>query len=107
MSHTYAPLTAFKDYIRDGGSGGTATTNDARLLAILESASRAVDHYTDRSVFGSGFGPRLGTNRYDGNGSNVVPLDDDLLTVTSITLLDAPAGSSLGTPVADTDYYLP
>lgn len=106
MSHTYASLPALKDFIRDGGAAGTATTNDARLLAILESSSRAVDRFVDRSHFGSGFGPRQGTNRYDGHGSAEVCLDDDLLTVSSIALLDAPAGNSLGTPVADTDYYL-
>lgn len=107
MSHTYASLPALKDYIRDGGSSGTATTNDARLLAILESSSRAVDRYTARSRFGSGFGPRTGTNRYDlASAANSVELDDDLLSITTATLLDGTAGASLGTPVADTDYYL-
>lgn len=107
MSHTYAPLPQFKDFLRDGGSGGTATTNDARLLTILESASRAVDRYTDRSKFGSGFGPRTGTNKYDVWAyTNELCLDDDLLATTSVTLLDSTGGNSLGTLVVDTDYYL-
>lgn len=107
MSHVYASVPEFGEYIRDGGGTVTYTANRVtRMLSVLDSASRTVDWYTDRSAFGSGFGPRLGTNRYDGNGSNCVDLDDDLLTVTSISLLDAPAGNSLGTPVADTDYYL-
>lgn len=107
MSHTYASLPAFKDFIRDGGSAGTATTNDARLLDVLESASRAVDRYVSRSRFGSGFGPRTGTNRYDiWEWSNELDLGDDLLSITTATLLDGTAGTSLGTPVADTDYYL-
>lgn len=107
MSHTYASLPALKDYIRDGGSAGTATTNDARLLAILESSSRAVERYTGRSRFGSGFGPRTGTNRYDiWEGTTRLQLDDDLLSITTATLLDTTAGTSLGTAVADTDYYL-
>jgi len=106
MSHTYASLPAFKDFIRDGGSAGTATTNDARLLNVLESSSRAVDRYVSRSRFGSGFGPRTGTNRYDLSAGSTIDLDDDLLSITTATLLDATAGSSLGTPVADTDYYL-
>ena len=107
MSHTYASLPQFRDYLRDGGSAGTATTNDALHLSILESASRAVDRYVDRSRFGSGFGPRTGTNRYDiWEYTNALRLDDDLLSVTTLTLLDATAGASLGTPVEGTDYYL-
>lgn len=106
MSHTYASLPTFKDFIRDGGSAGTATTNDARLLALLESSSRTVDRYVGRSRFGSGFGPRTGTNKYDiFEWTNTLSLDDDLLSLTSITALDGTAGASLGTLVADTDYY--
>jgi hypothetical protein len=107
VTHTYASLPAFKDFIRDGGSGGTATTNDTRLLAVLESSSRAVERYTARSRFGSGFGPRTATNRYDVAGwASALDLGDDLLSITTATLLDSTAGSSLGTAVVDTDYYL-
>jgi hypothetical protein len=57
-------------------------------------------------MFGSGFGPRIGTNRYDGKAGSCLRLEDDLLSITTLTLLDGTAGASIGTPVADTDYYL-
>jgi hypothetical protein len=77
------------------------------LLGLLESASRAVERYTDRSRFGSGFGPRTGTNKYDNWGpTNIVDFEDDLLSTTSVTLLDTSNGTSLGTVALTTDYYL-
>lgn len=109
MSHTYASVARLKDYIKDGGSassGGLGTTNDTTLLGILEAASRAVDRYCDRSQFGSDFGPRTGTNKYDGRNERGIDLQDDLLSVTSITLLDRSNGSSLGSVTVNTDYVL-
>jgi len=107
MSHTYASLPTLKDFLRDGGSSGTATTNDALLLGLLEGASRAVERFTDRSHFGSGFGPRTGTNKYDNWGpSNLLALEDDLLSTTSVTLLDTTNGVSIGSVALNTDYYL-
>lgn len=104
MPHTYATVPAFHKYRVDGGS--TETANDSTILPILEAASRAVDNFCNRSMFGSGFGPRTGTNRYNGQGGHTVDFADDLLSLTSISLLDSTAGSSLGSVVADTDYYL-
>lgn len=108
MSHTYASVPRLKDYITDGGGSSSllGTTLDEALLGILEAASRAVDRYCDRSDFGSGFGPRIGTNKYDGRNERGVDLRDDLLSITTVTLLDRSNGTSLGTPVADTDYVL-
>lgn len=107
MPHTYASVAEFNDFLRDNGSTETVTAAMvARQLGVLEAASRRVDEFCERSDFGSGFGPRIGTNRYDGDGCGRLYLRDDLLTVTSITILDATASSTSSTPVADTDYYL-
>ncbi len=100
MAHVYADLNVFKAYLTDVaadfGSG-----SDADLLLALESASRTVDGHCKRTGPDhpmSGFGPRLGTNRYDGGFGNELYLDDDLLTITTVT------GGS-GTVVDETAFY--
>src|SRR3954462_15311536 len=91
--------------IVDGG--GVGTSNDTLLLGVLASVSSTIDDKCERSAFGSGFGPRTGTNRYDGSAGNCLRLRDDLLTVSSITLrLSTTATAVSPAPVADTDYYL-
>jgi hypothetical protein len=112
VAHTYATVAEANDYIKSGG----AVTFAAELapavalkLAILESVSRAIDGRAQRSTFGSSFGPRIGTNKYDGGRrgrNNELWLDDDLLAITSITLNPLTASSTTYTPVLDTDYYL-
>jgi len=103
VSHTYATIDEFKAYLSDISYG---TTSDASLLTLLEAASRRVDAFTGRSRFGSGFGPRIGTNRYDGNGwSELLELDDDLLSVTSATWADTTGGGT-STLTPGTDIYL-
>lgn len=109
MAHTYANVATFNDYLRDAGSVTFVAESAllvARKLATLEASSRRVDEWCQRSRFGSGFGPRTGTNRYDGAAGSCVRLDDDLLSLTTATLLDGTEGTSIGTPVVDTDYYL-
>lgn len=106
MPHVYATLADLKNYIRDGGASDLGTTNDTLMLATLESVSETIDARMERSAFGSGFGPRTGTNKYDGNAGNKLRLRDDLLTVTSVTIRGSTAASATQTPVADTDYYL-
>ena len=109
MAHVYASLAEFNDYLRDTGSTTFASESaliSARKIATLEAVSRRIDEWCQRSQFGSGFGPRLGTNRYDGAAGSCIRLADDLLSVTSLSLLASTAGSSIGTPVADTDYFL-
>jgi hypothetical protein len=100
--HTYASVTDLKRQIVEGGTD-YGTTNDPELLAVLEGASRRIDAWCNRKA--SGFGPRIGTNVYDGNGTNYLDLRDDLLTFTSGTV----AGQTGGTGVAiaeSTDFYL-
>lgn len=103
MPHTYASTDEFKKFLVDGGtSAGTA--NDATLLAILEGASRTVDGYCNRSAFGSGFGPRTASNRYDSAGRSYLDLRDDFLTISSVSMLDGTGGSSSAL-TEETDYY--
>ena len=107
MAHTYATLDDAKRFLTDEGvAWGAGSTNDQRALELLESVSRRIDEVCRRSAFGSGFGPRIGTNRYDADGGTDLDLRDDLLTTTSVTVYADTAHSSSTTPAADTDYYL-
>lgn len=101
MSHTYASVQALKDYFGESSWSGSETT----LLELLEGASRRVDGWCARSDYGSGFGPRIGTNRYDHDGAEVLFLNDDLLGATAISILGSTGGGTTSLTV-DTDYYL-
>lgn len=103
MAHTYADTSIFKNYLADNGATDFGTTSDTVMLAILEGSSRRVDAYADRSRFGSGFGPRVAANVYDHDGSSVLRLDDDFITVTSVA--SAPStGEAQTTLTVTTDY---
>ena len=106
MSHVYASLADLKIMITDSGATSLGTTNDTLLLDKLVSVSETIDDRMERSAFGSGFGPRTGTNKYDGVGGSALRLRDDLLTVTSITIRPSTASATTSTPTVDTDYYL-
>jgi hypothetical protein len=103
VGHVYACLAEFKNFLREQGETALGSNNDAAMLTTLESVSRRIDEFTGR---GSGFGPRTGTNKYDGMGGSELRLNDDLVSVTSITLRAVTRGTVTQTPVADTDYYL-
>lgn len=62
MGHVYANLTELKAFLTGSNFGAD---RDPTLLTLLESASRTVDGFCNRSRFGSGFGPRLGINTYE------------------------------------------
>jgi hypothetical protein len=85
--HTYADVSQFKSFLIDGGDASW-TQSDTILLTLLEGASRRIDEWADRSDFGSGFGPRTGTNKYDYPNDDDLDLRDDLLTITSVTAHD-------------------
>lgn len=104
MSHTYATVADFKSWLTDN-TGGIATGLDDDILSALEGASRRVEAFVDRSRFGSGFGPRIATNRYNGDGSCDLWLQDDFIAIGTVTVYDATAGTATVTPVADTDFY--
>ncbi len=108
MPHTYATVDEANDYITSGGSTkftGEAAPIKALKLSILESVSRRIDYVCHRSSFGSGFGPRIGTNKYDGDGGSDILLRDDLLTVTTLGAATQFGGTPT-TLVVDIDYLL-
>ena len=108
MPHTYASVAEADNYALSNGASVLASqpvvTVD-RKLGALESISRLIDSRMERSSFGSGFGPRTGTNRYDGKGETCLRLRDDLLSVTSVAVRSSTAGSPVAA-VETTDYYL-
>jgi hypothetical protein len=109
MPHCYASVGEADDYALSNGAAVLATqpaVTVARKLAVLESISRLIDEKMERSSFGSGFGPRIGTNKYDGTGGKTLRLRDDLQSVTSITIRPSTASATTSTPTVDTDYYL-
>lgn len=101
--HTYASLEDFSKHLQDGSS----TTAGPTLLKKIEGASRAVEKYCGRSRFGSGFGPRFGTNRYSGDCEEPsrLWLDDDLLDLDAFTvsLTTGQAGTAF---LDETDFIL-
>jgi hypothetical protein len=106
--HTYADLDAFKGFLKDGGelaTGGLGSTTDVPMLSVLEGASRAVDAFCDRSSFGSGFGPRTGTNVYDANGESYLNLRDDLITYTSGTVAPSTGASAVAVTETTDGYF--
>jgi hypothetical protein len=107
MDHTYASIAEFNDFLRDNGSvsyASEAATIVSRKLAILEASSRRIEAYCARSRFGSGFGPRIGTNRYTPDGRATLYLYDDLLSITSVDVRDAITSDAI-TYTDETDFY--
>lgn len=108
MAHTYATVAEANEYITSGGAVTFATeaaAAQALKLSILESVSRRIDDACHRSSFGSGFGPRIGTNYYDGDGTNALLLRDDLQSISAFTVAST-TGAAGVTPVVSTDYFL-
>jgi hypothetical protein len=108
VTHTYATVAEANDYITSGGSTKFASESAAIValkLSILEAVSRRIDYVCHRSAFGSGFGPRLGTNSYDGDGFNELLLRDDLLTLTTLGVATTTGGTPVN-PAVTTDYFL-
>lgn len=109
MAHVYASVADADDYLLSNGATILASQSAATValkLSILESVSRRIDFVCHRSRFGSGFGPRIGINRYDGDGCNELLLHDDLLSLSAITLYPSTQSATTYTPVVETDYYL-
>jgi hypothetical protein len=105
VSHTYASVDQFKNFLLSGGNTTYDTTDDAEMLRVLEGASRRIDGYCGRSRFGSGFGPRVASNTYDHNGGPFLDFDDDFISVTTVT--SAPYTGQAGvTMTSGTDYLL-
>lgn len=102
MSHTYAHIGDLKNSLE--ADAVTWTEDDATLLGWLEAGARRIDGWCDRSKFGSGFGPRTGTNAYDyPDDPTCLYLEDDLLAVTTVTVYDT-YGVSAGTLADGTNF---
>jgi hypothetical protein len=104
LRHVYASVAELNDTLVTGGASAlTSAPNNARKLEILDEVSRLIDAKSRR---GSGFGPWVGTQSYDGDGSAVLWLRADLASLTSLTVYTSPGDTAPVTPVVETDFYL-
>lgn len=87
----YATVSDFRAAI---GTDVNDTADDAYITSLLDAATNVVSLYTGRS-----FQPQTKTLYHDTPNSRTLWLDDDLLSVTSITNGD-------GTVIASTEYTL-
>jgi hypothetical protein len=105
MSHTLATVDQFKKHLTDNAAG-IDSGSDSDILSTLAGASRAVEAFCDRSDWDTGFGPRVASNRYEGDGTDALWLRDDLLGA-SITVYSPPTeGTATYTLAESTDFYL-
>jgi hypothetical protein len=105
MSHTLATVDQFKKHLTDNAAG-IDSGSDSDILSTLAGASRAVEAFCDRSDWDTGFGPRVASNRYEGDGTSALWLRDDLLGA-SITVYSPPTEVSATYTLAEsTDFYL-
>lgn len=115
--HTYADVQAFRDYLAGTTQSASWTADSAAIVRILEAVSRTIDN----ALGGRSFGPVIATRSYDlgegtlrtnalfdpvpalslpdywpGNlaGDGVVPLDDWLLTASTVTAYTGTARAS-------------
>lgn len=103
LRHVYANVAELNDTLVTGGSTTlTNAANVARKLEILDEVSRLIDARAHR---GSGFGPWVGTESYDGDARNVLWLRADLASLTSLSIAAGP-GDTPVTPTVNTDFYL-
>lgn len=77
----YITLDEYKKY---ADISSTDVTDDAVLTALIAAASNLIDHMTGRH-----FSAVTQTRYFAPNGTDTIFLDDDLLTVTSVTNGDA------------------
>lgn len=96
MTNAYADLTALKLVLTE-----LATTDDARLRALAEAASRAVESYCGRVFYSY-----LATRYFSGNGLARMRLPNDLVAVTTLKEDEDRNGTTYETTWASTDYEL-
>jgi hypothetical protein len=103
LRHVYATLAELNDTLTTGGAAAlTNAGNNARKLVMLDEVSRLIDAKAHR---GSGFGPWVGTKRYDGNRKDTLWLRADLVSLTSLSISPTQGGVAV-TPTVETDFYL-
>jgi hypothetical protein len=91
ISNGYCTLAEYKDY---ASITSTNATDDGVLESIIEAASRFMDDATGRTFYA-----RTETRKYDIPIGRELHLDDDLLTVTTLTNGD-------DTTIPNTEYNL-
>lgn len=111
LRHVYASLAELNDTLTTGGAAAmTNAANNARKLEMLEEVSRLIDARAHR---GSGFGPWVGTEQYDGaltghrawGQGGTLYLRADLAELDTLSI--APSqGATPVTPTVETDFYL-
>jgi hypothetical protein len=102
MTHVYASLAEFKDFLREQGSASLGSNNDASMLTVLESASRRVDVFCNR---GTGFGPVTAVRKYDGEYGLNLWFGADLASLTSVSIRPTTGAAGVAATV-ETDFYL-
>lgn len=108
MAHVYATVGDANNGLISAGATVLATETAAIVadkLSMLDAVSRRIDNACHRSAFGSGFGPRIGTNYYDGDNWNELLLRDDLQSLSAFTIAPATGGTGIS-PTVTTDYFL-
>ncbi len=103
LRHVYGSLAELNDTLVSGGAANlTDASNNARKLQMLDEVSRLIDAKAHR---GSGFGPWVGTRKYDGDRCSTLYLRADLSELTSLSI--APSqGVTPVEPTVDTDFLL-
>ena len=76
MANAYVTLTALKG---TGALNITGTAYDTRLLYLIENVSRQIDRYCNRVFY-----PWVGTIRFAGDGSTLLILPIDLVSVDAL-----------------------
>jgi len=77
----YSDLASLKQYMTSGGTPLPIDADDDGLLtSFIETASRYIDDATDRTFYA-----RTETHLFNATGSRELWMDDDLLTVTTLT----------------------
>lgn len=94
--YSFLGLSAFKSSVTISD-----TTDDTRLLAVLESVSRQVELTCHRR-----FQPFSATMYFDAPHGSTLPLTHDLLSVTSLKTDANGAGTYENTWTVNTDYFL-
>lgn len=98
MANAYVSL----DTLKGGGVLNiTSTTDDSRLLGLIEGVSRVVDRYCNRHFFAL-----TATQKFDGNGSTTLLVPDLISVDTSGLKTDDNKDRTFETTWAATDYFL-
>ena len=92
ITNGYATLAEMR--ARAGITAALDTTDDATIEAVVEAVSRAIDNYTRRTFYS-----RTETRYFDTPAGRELLLDDDLISITTLTNGDA-------TVITSADYQL-